>query len=124
MSDWVQKQMDRIRQEQAEQAEQKPPASPSPVEEIAYNTLEPVVPGGPGAQAQAMLDADEEMPEPVPVYDLTKIWGITEEREQLLLEMGIRSPQAIVEFGEKVIETRLSVTETVAKRIIKSAAEY
>jgi len=62
------------------------------------------------------------LPEPVPVYDLTKIWGITEEREAKLREMGVRSPQAIEAMGEKMIAQRLGVTEVVSRRIIVSAS--
>jgi len=98
----------------------QPPAESIIVQD--FNIMETMA--SPGEKAQAVLDADEPMPEPMPVYDLTQIWGITEEREAKLQEMGIRSPQAIAELGEKVIASRLDVTDTVAGRIIKSAGKY
>jgi glycosyltransferase involved in cell wall biosynthesis len=110
--------------EWAKEPEPEPEAPPAPKPTVIddFQVMEAML--SPGEKAQAVLDADEPMPDPVPVYDLTRIWGITEEREALLQTMGVRSPQAIVELGEKVIAARLSVTETVSKRIIKSAADY
>ena len=113
--------------------EPEPEPTPEPVLEPVLEPPKTVVQdfevmktvaGGPGAAAQVILDSEDKIPEPMPVYDLTEIWGITEDRETKLIEMGVRSPQAIVGLGETMIARRLDVTETVAKRIIKSAANF
>ena len=75
------------------------------------------------AQANSFSDTEPTSPEPAVVYDLTEIWGITAEREAALLQMGVRSPKGVASLTEKVIATRLSVTDVVAKRIIKSASQ-
>ena len=70
----------------------------------------------------AVTEPEASLPLPAIEYDLTKIWGITEEREKILAEMGVRSPAGVASLTEGMISSRLGVTDTVAKRIISSAS--
>ena len=72
----------------------------------------------------------EEEPDPEPfavwepeVFDFTTIWGINDERAQVLIEMGIRSITGLLTLSESKLETVLEVNTTTAKRILSNANE-
>jgi glycosyltransferase involved in cell wall biosynthesis len=56
------------------------------------------------------------------VVDFTTIWGVNDERAQVLIEMGIRSITGLLTLSESKIETVLEVNTTTAKRILSDAA--
>jgi len=71
----------------------------------------------------------EEEPDPEPfavwepeVVDFTTIWGINDDRAQVLIEMGIRSITGLLTLSESKIEALLEVNTTTAKRILSDAA--
>ena len=90
------------------------PPAPTPIMEVAE--IAPPV---------AIVE-DEPEPfaawEPEPV-DFTTIWGINEERAQVIVEMGIRSIAGLLTLNETKLETVLEVNATTAKRILSDAKE-
>lgn len=56
-----------------------------------------------------------------PAYDLTKVWGVNEERAELLRGKGVRTLDGLIVFGPKKIAELFGIPELNARRVVSEA---
>jgi predicted flap endonuclease-1-like 5' DNA nuclease len=76
-----------------------------------------------GVQRFEELKEDSSLPDPVPVDDLTEIYGINDGNVARLQESGVRTFSGLTTLPEERIKSTLGVTSRTAKRILREAKE-
>jgi len=58
------------------------------------------------------------------VFDLSDIWGINDERRDILLAAGVRTPQGVVTLGADGISRLLDMKDITSRRVVSSAQDF
>lgn len=54
-------------------------------------------------------------------YDLTQLWGVTDERAVTLKSRGVRTPEGLIMMGQAAISKLFNIPETTAQRVMNEA---
>lgn len=108
-----------------------PPAAPAG---SLIETGETPTPPAPIAQSNVQSDFEmlkaaakgSSIPQDVTIssddgYDLTQLWGVTDERAITLKSRGVRTPEGVILLGQAAIAKLFNIPDTTAQRVMNEA---